>query len=318
LIFSAAGSVHGQAEKEKWVPISEEVTSKLKPEWPGLTAGIAVDPASGDVYMAISGLGIWKSRDHGKSFEKVDGGNVSGRCETGAAINVDPRGGGRLAFFMLDGKSAWTPDGGKTWHPCNDKSRGFDFVAVDWTDPKARRMFGVRHESGEVGLLSDDAGASWKVLEKGYKGFGVFNFDTLITTRGTGVERSTDGGATWKKVSELTPSGRVMVLRDGVGYWLHEKGILVSRDQGATWALQGSPVVASFGPYLGKEANHMIVVGKTGFHETTDGGTTWTAAAPAPAEKDFNGPWYPNYAWDAKANILYASKMGKPAYRLER
>src|SRR4030095_2360414 len=190
-------------------------------------------------------------------------GNVGGRCETGAAISVDPMGGGRLAFFQLDGKSAWTPDGGKTWHPSNDKSRGFDFVAVDWTDPRARRMFGVRHESGEIGLLSDDAGASWKVLEKGYKGFGVFNFDTLITTRGTGVERSTDGGATWKKVSELTPSGRVMVLRDGVGYWLHEKGILVSRDTGATWVLQGSPVVASFGPDLGQEANHMIVVGET-------------------------------------------------------
>ena len=306
------------AEKGKWVVISESVTSKVEPKWPGLAAGIAVDPSSGDVYMVISGLGLWKSKDHGKTFEQVDGGNVGGRCETGAAISVDPSGGGRLAFFQLDGKSAWTPDGGKTWNPCNDNSRGFDFVAVDWTDPRARRMFGVRHESGEIGLLSEDSGATWKTLEKGFKSFGVFDFDTLVTSRGDGIERSTDGGATWKKVSDLKPAGRIMVHYKGTGYWLYDRGILVSKDRGATWAPEGGEVSAWFGPCFGKDERHRVVVGKAGFHESTDGGATWTVVAPAPDVKDFNGPWFPNYAWDAKANIFYASRMGKPAYKLER
>ncbi|HVR82732.1 MAG TPA: hypothetical protein VMU54_00385, partial [Planctomycetota bacterium] len=95
-------------EKGQWVNISEGVTSKVEQKWPFLAAGIAVDPASGDVYLVISGAGLWKSTDHGKSFEQVDQGKVGGRCETGAAIQVDPMGGGRLAFFQLDGKAAWT------------------------------------------------------------------------------------------------------------------------------------------------------------------------------------------------------------------
>jgi acetyl esterase/lipase len=313
--FSLASA---QVGKEEWVAISESVTSKVEAKWPGLAAGIAVDPASGEVYMAVSGVGLWKSKDRGATFEQVDGGNVGGRCETGAAISVDPMGGGRLAFFQLDGKSAWTPDGGRTWHPSNDKSRGFDFVAVDWTDPRARRMFGVRHESGEVGLLSEDAGATWKELGKGFKSFGVFDFDTLVTDRGEGIERSTDGGATWKKVSDLKPSGRIMALYRGAGYWLNEQGLLVSKDQGATWAQQGGAVSGWFGPYFGRDERHMVVVGKEGFHETTDGGASWKLAAPPPDVKDFHGPWYPNYAWDWQADIFYASKMGKPAYRFER
>src|SRR5688572_11936796 len=278
-----------EPETGKWVAISDAVTSKLEPKWPGLTAGIAVDPVGGDVYMPISGLGVWKSRDQGKTFEQIDQGNVGGRCETGAAISVDPMGGGRLAFFQLDGKSAWTPDGGKTWLPCNDQSRGFDFVAVDWTDPRARRMFGVRHESGEIGLLSEDSGATWKTLEKGFKNFGVFDFDTLVTSRGNGIERSTDGGKTWTKVSDRTPTGRVMALYKGTGYWLTENGLIVSKDKGATWTHEGKGGgKAWFGPYFGKDENHRVIVDKEGFLETTNGGATWHRAAPLPDVKDFN------------------------------
>jgi hypothetical protein len=189
-------------------------------------------------------------------------------------------------------------------------------------------MFGVRHESGEVGLLSEDSGATWRTLGKGFLCFGVFDFDTLVTSRGEpgappkaggkGIARSTDGGATWTKVSDLRPTGRVMVHHRGAGWWLHEDGILVSKDRGATWTARGGKVSAWFGPYFGKDENHLVVVGKAGFHETTDGGETWTLAAPLPDVKDFNGPWYPNYAWDWKAGIFYASKMGKPAYSFRR
>lgn len=305
-----------QGEKGKWAVISESVTSKVKPSWPGLTAGIAVDPAAGDVFMVVAGQGIWKSADRGATFERVDGGKVGGRCETGFAITVDPEG-GRLGCFMLDGASAWTLDGGKTWASCNDKSRGFDYVAVDWSEKAPRRMFGVRHESGEIGLLSGDGGATWTALGKPFKAFGVFDFDTLVTWRGAGIERSTDGGATWTKVSDATPAGRLMVTRNGVGYWLAKDGLLVSKDKGATWELRPG-INASFGPYFGKDDRHLVVVGKDGFHETTDGGAAWKLVAPLPPDKEYKGDWFPNYAWDAKGNVFYASRMGRPAYKHER
>ncbi|MBI3855992.1 MAG: hypothetical protein HY293_09915 [Planctomycetes bacterium] len=306
-------------EKGRWVDISESVTSKVPQKWPFLAAGIAVDPASGEVYLVIAGAGLWKSTDHGATFTQVDDGKVGGRCETGASISVDPMGGGRLAFFQLDGKAAWTGDGGKTWNPCSDGGRrGFDFVAVDWSDPKARRMWGVRHESGDVGLLSEDGGASWKALDKGFKNCGVFDFNTLVTNKGQGIERSTDGGVTWTKVSDVVPTGRIMSCYKGVGYWLTEKGLLSSKDKGATWAPQGGAVSAWFGPSFGKDEKHMVVFGKEGFLESTDAGGTWKVAAPPPAEKAMTDKWFSNAAWDPKANLFYISRMGKPAFRYER
>jgi hypothetical protein len=305
-------------DKGQWVNISESVTSKVEQKWPFLAAGIACDPASGDVYLVISGAGLWKSSDHGATFTQVDQGKVGGRCETGAAIQVDPMGGGRLAFFQLDGKAAWTGDGGKTWNPCSDGGRrGFDFVAVDWSDPKARRMWGVRHESGEVGLLSEDGGASWKAMEKGFKTFGVFDFNTLVTGRGKGIERSTDGGATWATVSDVVPTGRIMTCYKGVGYCLTDKGILVSKDKGATWAPLPGAVSAWFGPYF-KDEQHFVVFGKEGFLETLDGGGTWKVAAPPPAEKKMTDKWFSNVAWDPKADIFYISRMGQPAFKYVR
>lgn len=304
-------------EKGQWVPISEPVTSQVKPAWPGLTAGITVDPSTGDVYMIVAGQGIWKSTDRGAKFERVDGGMIGGRCETGAALSVDPERPGRLACFMLDGKSAKTLDGGKTWIAINDKSRGFDYVAVDWADPQAKRMFGVRHESGEIGLMSED-GATWKVLDKPWKSFGVFDFNVLVTNRGQGIERSTDGGATWTKVSDVVPTGRVMMAFKGVGYWLTEKGLIASKDKGATWEPLGSPVSAWFGPYFGGDASHLVLFGKDGFLETLDGGTTWKVAAPPPSEKGMTDKWFSNVGWDPKGNAFYISRMGKPAFKYER
>ena len=316
LVVLAAMLVPPQ-EKGQWVPISESVTSKVKTAWPGLTAGITVDPSTGDVYLAISVGGLWKSKDKGATFERVDGEMIGGRCETGAALSVDPERPGRIACFMLDGKSARTLDSGKTWTPINDKSRGFDYVAVDWSDPKARRMFGVRHESGEIGLMSDD-GATWKVLDKPWKAFGVFDFDTLVTWRGQGIERSTDGGSTWSKVSDLKPTGRIVSVYKGVGYWLVDNGLVVSKDKGATWTPLPGAVSAWFGPYFGADEKHLVVFGKEGFLETLDGGQTWKVAAPPPAEKGMTDKWFSNVGWDPKNNIFYISRMGKPAFKFAR
>ena len=88
----------GQGAEEKsdatWVDVSSRIVQELtdagqKTAWPGETAGVAVDPLSGDVYMIVTGQGVWKSTDTGKTFTRVDGGKVGGRCETSFAVNVD-------------------------------------------------------------------------------------------------------------------------------------------------------------------------------------------------------------------------------------
>ena len=316
----------GQA---KWTEISTTVLQQLKDEskkldWPGGTAGVAVDPATGDVFMVVPGQGLWKSSDQGKTFARTDGGAVGGRCETSYAMQVDPAG-GRLACFMLDGKCAMSGDGGKTWTSFTGLGRNWDYAAVDWSASAVKTIFGARHENGGDVYLSADAGKTWTKLfadpqfEK-TGGLGIFDESTLVyTMKGKGIQRSTDAGKTWTKVSDLEPWGRVIRVREGVGYWLSRDGLQVSRDKGATWIRQGTSVEATIGPMFDpKDGKHFAAAGSKGIFETTDGGETWKAVGPLPEKFSLPMPgWYATVDWDPARGAFYASQMGKGAFKLE-
>jgi photosystem II stability/assembly factor-like uncharacterized protein len=252
----AASLLQGQASK--WTEISATVLQELKDagkkiDWPQGTAGVAVDPATGDVFMIVPGQGIWKSADQGKTFARTDDGLIGGRCETSYALQFDPAG-KRLACFMLDGKCALTPDGGKTWAPFTGLGRNWDYATVDWSADPVKTIFGARHETGGQVYLSPDAGKTWNLLftdpefEK-TGALGIFDEKTLVyTMKGKGIQRSTDAGKTWSKISDLEPWGRVIRIRKGVAYWLSKQGLQVSKDQGATWTVQGAALEATIGP----------------------------------------------------------------------
>ncbi|NBV23347.1 MAG: hypothetical protein EBS05_15685 [Proteobacteria bacterium] len=304
------------ANAAEWVNISDPFTSGLpKPGTFGPTAGVVVDRTDGSVFMVVSDYGIWRSGDHGKTFTRVDDKAIGGRCETGWALQADPAG-GRLFCFMIYGSSAMTVDGGKTW--AKSKLSHLDFGGVDWADT-GKRLLGLRHESGGMLATSEDRGATWKDLEKGFHNCGVIDRNTFVAVKAKekGIWRSTDAGATWTEVSTNTPPAGVPVVFQGTVYWPTGKGLLVSKDKGATWADLGTPVDAMFGPMFGKDASHLVVVGKSGFQESMDGGKTWQVAAPLPAGFGV-GRVGPNYAWDHRANIFYASTMGKPTFKFER
>lgn len=317
LAAAPARSVAAEA-KGQWVNISEPLIAQLagqnlKPGYAGPTAGVAVDPADGAVYLVVNDLGLYKSTDHGATFVRCDGKAVGGRCETGFAVDADPKG-RRLAVFVVYGSSATTGDGGKTWTA--SKVSHVDVVAVDWAD--AKTLLALRHEAGGLITLSTDGGQTWKDLEKGFKGLGVFDARTFVATKEKekGIFRSTDAGATWTKVSDLDPAGLAMRAAGGVGYWTSAAGVLVSKDKGATWSVLGSPVKAYQGPYFGKDARHLVVVGDEGFQETTDGGRTWKVVAPLP--EGIRADRMTLCAWDARAGIFYVSRMTKHTFRYIR
>ena len=263
--------------------------------------------------MVIPDQGIWKSSDHGQTFARVDDKKIGGRCETGFALNFDPAG-KRLMCFMIYGSSGLTLDGGQTWSA--SKTSHLDFGAVDWYD-SGKCFLSIRHESGGQLCFSADAGQTWQDLGKDFKAIGLFNAKTLVCSKGQGLLRSADGGANWEKVSDVTPAGAVMRVFKNTGYWTTKQGLLASSDQGKTWAVQGEAVDAMFGPYWGADAKHMVVVGKEGFFESTDGAASWKLVAPLPDA--FNVALVgPNYAWDPLANIFYASSMGKDTLKFQR
>jgi photosystem II stability/assembly factor-like uncharacterized protein len=327
-LFALCGA-EVRAQKGEWVAISDGVTSQLKADgkkigYPGLTAGVTVDPSSGDVYMVVCDQGLWKSSDAGKTFTRVDGGKIGGRCETGYALNFDPAG-KRLACFMIYGPCASTADAGETWLPW--KTNHLDFGVVDW-EGTGQTILATRHESGGVLCMSTDGGKAWQDLgragpdkkivkeDREFKALGIFDAKALVASRGKGIVRSTDAGRTWETVSDATPVAAVMVVRKGVGYWLTDRGVMTSKDRGETWS-EGWRIKAVFGPYFGAKEGHVVVVGKEGFSESLDGGARWKVVAPLPPAFNTNRVG-PNYAWDSLHDIFYASSMGKPTYRFER
>jgi photosystem II stability/assembly factor-like uncharacterized protein len=305
------------AHAGEWVNISDAVTSTLKPIKGGPTADVVVDRVSGDVFMVPNGQGLWKSTDHGATFAPLDNANldVGGFCGTAWALQADPNG-RRLFCFMNFGSSAMTTDGGKTW--TKSATSDLDFGAVDWAD-SGKRVLAIRHGNAGALATSDDGGATWIDEGKGFGRCGVFDRSTFVVTRANerGIFRSGDAGATWARVSNDTPAAAVPVIFKGAGYWPAGKGILASKDKGLTWTWLGAPVDASFGPYFGESELHFVVVGRSGFLETKDGGKSFLPAAPLPPGFGIN-PVGPSYAWDPNADIFYASMMTKPTYKLQR
>lgn len=314
-----------------WMPVSDGVLKELtdagkKIGYPGGAAGVSVDRATGDVNMIVPDQGIWRSTDGGKTFLRVDGGNIGGRCETGYALNADPAG-KRLTCFMLDGQSGMTLDNGKTWSAFQQHGRGWDFGAVDWSQQTPQHILAIHHESGQELHRSTDGGKSWTLLGKDFTAVGIFDSHAYVASKGDGILRSVDGGMTWTKVSDITPSGRTLCVERGIGYWLTREGLLVSRDKGATWQRQGSALEAAWGPFFGKDSKAIALVGRkgadSGLWETSDGGENWKLVAPFPTfdgktrpdwtpSKQWAAGWFYNFGWDWRRGLFYASRMGNP------
>lgn len=328
---SAAEASPASSPAADWVNVSDSVVNELtaagkKLAWPYQTAGVACDATDGDVFMVLPGQGIWKSTDQGAHFARADGGAIGGRCETSFALNLDPAG-RRLACFMLDGACAITPDAGATWQPMKSLGRNWDYAAVDWSTDTVANILGERHEVGGEVYLSNDAGRTWKLLFKDAAfdrvgGLGIFDARTLVRTwPGHGIERSTDAGATWAKVADFQPNGRVCKVFRGTAYWLCPDGLLSSRDRGATWEKSSGACPGSIGPMFDPaDERHLAIAGDKGIFETADAGKTWTPIAPLPPKFDVPKPggWFTNVGWDPKHHTFYVSRMGQPTYKLRR
>ena len=330
LIFVLWGAVSACAE-DGWVDVSTPLTDRLaqegaKSEWPGGCSGVVVNRLTGEVTIKVVGHGLWRSVDEGKSWSRVDAGKVGGRDETGWATTQDQQTPGRIASFSLDGPAGWTVDG-KTWQSFTSLGRNWDFGSVDWSVPGPKTIVAAKHETDPFGEVhaSSDGGVTWRQLDIHLAGkpdrlsmCGALGEKTFIYSKDDGIQRSTDAGVTWTRVSPVNPQTRLPVFFAGA-YWLgSDKGLIVSRDFGATWKEQGSPVDVWLGPFFGAAEKDIVVVGKNGAFRTSDAGTTWTKAADLhPNLKGFSfAPrWFGCYAWDPVHDTLYASCMGHPVFR---
>ena len=313
--------------------------------YPGGVSGVVVNRLTGDLTAHLVGFGLWRSTDRGATWTRIDQMTLDasgGRSENGWGIQVDQDDPERIAVFTLDGKAGYTADG-VTWHPWADSGwgRNWDFGAVDWSSSSAQTVFGVLHETTPSSLyeISSNGGGAWSAMDTGKVApmVGVVDASTLIATRTTGIERSTDLGTSWTSVSTVTPSGHVVVRFDGKLYVTTPTGLLASADQGQTWAPQGVGIdglIMFQGPWFGADDSTMVVgvqdtdssFATTGssIYKTTDGGATWNKVVDMPSVSGnttgsfpISMSWYGSFGWDPGTDTYYVSSMSNPLLRLD-
>jgi hypothetical protein len=317
---------------ETWTDVSSPLLASLTNSgaalaWPGGCSGVVANRLTGEVAIKVVGGGLWRSPGQGMTWQRIDDGCVSGRDETGWATSVDQDRPTRMASFSLDGSAGWTTDG-RNWTRFTSLGRNWDFGSVDWAADVPRTIIAAKHETdppGEV-YVSTDGGIAWRKLaihlnanRERISMVGALAGGTFIYSRGEGIERSTDGGATWTRVSSVNPQTRIPVLFHGAHYLGTESGLLVSQDQGASWQAQGGAVNIWLGPFFGHDESEMVVVGREGAFLTKNGGQTWTRLAglkPKEGNYTFGPNWFGCYAWDPVGRFLYASAMGNAVYRV--
>src|ERR1051325_7277989 len=231
-----------------WIDITAPLLERLtnngtKLAWPGGCSGVVVNRTNGDVTIKVVGLGLWRSSDKARNWQRIDDNTISGRDETGWATSEDQNAPNRMASFYLDGAAGWTTDGAK-WKNFTTLGRNWDFGSVDWSAPVPTTIIAAKHETtppGEV-YVTSDGGVTWKKLSIHLTGkqnlismVGALNATTFIYGNGDGIHRSEDAGVTWTKVSPANPQTRIPVLFGRTHYLGTTNGLLVSKDLGASW-----------------------------------------------------------------------------------
>jgi photosystem II stability/assembly factor-like uncharacterized protein len=219
---------------------------------------LAFDPVNPDRLYAANEDGVWESRDGGEAWDQID------NAFTGRIAVSTP---GTLLSSRNCGLSRSTDDG-RTWKqviscdlPGNDDV-GVGTVEL-WVDPRnPRNLYALMQADnggnsfGRFLVKSTDGGATWKNLKGSplLAAVAPSDFRTLyaVDYRTDQILRSRDGGESWKVVHQRSPypdSYDALAVDathpDTLYVATSQKGVLRSRDGGATLKAIGGPFEAS-------------------------------------------------------------------------
>lgn len=312
------------AAAQDWRPVTTDLIAREKPGYGGL-CGVTVDHATGEVFVNLSDRGIYRSADQGKSWTRLGTTALKGRTEWPGCLMLDPVGKTKTMVVALvyGAPISVSPDRGETWRSMHPKSSHVDWFAADWSDPNLGFVLTLKHESGDLLLVSRDGGKSFDEVGKGYGPAWIFDGKTAVvaqakskTTPMPQILRTTDGAKTFEPVAPYYAKALPRWRKDTL-YWVVDGALITTQDQGKTWKKVSALKDGRFGPIFGKDDRHLFVLTGGGIVESTDGGATWSKAIAAPKElKGIGALTWMEY--DPRNDVLYVMKMTSELYKLER
>jgi photosystem II stability/assembly factor-like uncharacterized protein len=251
-------------------------------------------------YIGFDNGGVWRSTDYGSTWEPLFDSQPTGSIGAIAVAPSDPNiiyvgtGAGIIRPDLAVGDGVYkSTDAGKTWtHLGLRESQMIAMIDVDPKDPNRLFVAALGHPYGpnpERGIFrSTDGGQNFqKVLYKDEYTSGndvridPSNSNTIYATlwqqqqsflegaafggAGNGIFKSTDGGTTWKQLTDGLPN-------------VIQANIAIAPSNPRTLYATAAGAGAGGG---GRGANN--ITGTVGFYKSTDGGDHWHTAISDPS-----------------------------------
>lgn len=258
--------------------------NSVGPNPPAVEAPIAVDVASGTVYIGSFGGGVLKSTDSGQSYGWVNHGLGSLAI---TSMAMDPANPNNVVVGTPGNGVFRTVDGGETWTGTTDTTGVVTFVAVDPLDPS---IWYAGYMGGPTIRKSTDGGKTWVTSSSGIATSSVWSIVpdprnsgvVYAATAGSGGFRSSNSGLTWTPMPlppvvwflALDPTDSQIVYAATNG-----EGVFKSENAGATFTRVGSPsigVVISLAVDPTDTQRLYAATASAGIEVSEDGGGTWT------------------------------------------
>jgi photosystem II stability/assembly factor-like uncharacterized protein len=280
------------AAADGWTNVTGNLAN-LKSECGNLTLLSSV-PRSNTVIAGIAQQGLWATTDGGASWQPLGSGQGSAHITNRPTwISYDPLNPSHFyeSGIYNDGGVYVTANGGTTFAEVGTVKHN-DFVSVDYADPDRKTLLAGGHEQLRTMWKSADGGKTWTNPGANLPpGTGSLPDPLIIDARtylvnatnwgsgAPGIFRTTDGGATWTRVSPLGPKEAPLVASDGTIYWAAADSIAKSTDHGVTWSTVGSGFVDDLQP-IEVPGGRLVTATSDSLVVSSDGGATWQQIGP--------------------------------------
>lgn len=268
---------------------------------------VAVDPRASAVYLGVSGFGLRRSGDGGRTWQDV----TPERNGYVQAIAIDPNDTATV-YAGLYGYGCEQPclykslNRGDRWTSLVVSVANPDVLAVAIHPTRSQTVF----VATSLGLFrTDDGGTTWSAIDPGPPGIGSLAIDpgdpgTVYAGGAEGAFRSDDGGASWRTIPvKLDGNGSVWCFAidrrtsPAAVYAGGPRGVSRTFDRGAHWEALSAGIVEGVASLAISTADPPVLYAGTG-----GGVYALTLEAAPPPVPTFTGWIVPSSAHAPGAN----------------